>query len=463
MNNRYVVTLFSINEKTAGGHVTSTKSHRTYRVVHKPDNPNSWTCECQIFFNAIRTGADSKTCSHISAYHEQLNTAIPELDPTKSVISNEVVISCRCGSTDYKKAGIRKNKYGNVQIYWCKVCKKRFTCTEDGFERMHHTPEMIAGALNMVMSGMSYRKTVEHIYFVNNIRLSHTTIVFWVKKYTTLIKQYTDALRPIIGDVLSVDEAIIKVKNTTKLKGRGNSDWLWSAIDPKTRFIIASMIMADSRTTNHASEILEVCKKIGTPNYLVTDSLPAYDSAASRVFPKASHIKTKSIRDGFTNMAIERYHNEIREKLKSCRGLGNDKSAAIFANLLYIHHNFVRPHMGLNGKTPAEEAGITTGDIAKGKYQSLIKVASQSKISGNTTIARKLGKYASLVTIHVEPGSVRITPNCWIENEVWSTMTELLKTIGFIWMFNRITRHWIKFENSSPMIASVSREKRMPV
>ena len=112
----------------------------------------------------------------------------------------------------------------------------------------------------------------------------------------------------------------------------------------------------DSRSTSDASKILEICKKIGIPNYLVTDSLSAYDSAALETLPTTFHVKTKSIRDGFTNMAIERYHNEIREKLKSCRGLGNDDSAAVFANLLYIHHNFIRPHMGLGGKTPAEEA-----------------------------------------------------------------------------------------------------------
>ena len=35
------------------------------------------------------------------------------------------------------------------------------------------------------------------------------------------ISYYTDALRPIIGDVLSVDEAVINVKRTNKLEGKG--------------------------------------------------------------------------------------------------------------------------------------------------------------------------------------------------------------------------------------------------
>ena len=201
--------LFSINKKTAGGHVTSKISQRTYRVEHKPGNPNSWTCDCQAFFDAIRTGADSKTCRHISAYVERMKTPLRELD-SRSTLSDRAQICCRgCGSTNYKKAGIKKNKHGDTQIYWCKTCNRPVWCTaEPGFERLTHGPQVIAGALNMVMSGMSYRKTAEHIYFVNNIRISHTAILYWVKKYTAIIKLYTDALRPIIGDVLSVDEAV---------------------------------------------------------------------------------------------------------------------------------------------------------------------------------------------------------------------------------------------------------------
>ena len=358
---------------------------------------------------------------------------------------------------------MKKNKYGNAQIYRCKTCNKRFVHAEPGFERLTHGPQVIASALNMVMSGMSYRKTAEHIYFVNNIRISHTVILYWVKKYTAIIKRYTDALRPIIGDVLSVDEAVVNVKRTNKLEGKGNVDWLWSAIDPKTRLVLASMISTNSRSTSDASKILEICKKIGIPNYLVTDSLSAYDSAALETLPTTSHVKTKSIRDGFTNMAIERYHNEIREKLKSCRGLGNDDSAAVFANLLYIHHNFVRPHMGLGGKTPAEEAGMITRDTAKGKYYSLIKEASSSRISGNWAIARKLGKHASLVTIHADHNDVRVVPNDWIENDVWRKMTTLLNEIGLVWMFNHVMRCWIKFENGPPAIVPADRKKPTPI
>ena len=462
MEKRYEVSLDSIRGKTSGGHVTSNYTYNTYKVEHVAENFNSWTCSCKIFLDAIRTGADSKTCRHIAAYMEEMDKSKEKRDIIRaaSESAGDVVIACTgCGSTRYTKAGRKSGK----QVYKCKSCKRRFVCTVPGFEKQTHGPEVVASSLNMVMSGMSYRKTAEHLYFTNNIRVSHVTILRWVQKYTSIIKMYTDALKPITGDVWSVDEAVIKVKKTKKLKGKGNVDWLWSAIDPKTRMVLASIVSSDNRTSKDAEAVLRLAKKIGTPNYLVTDSLSAYDSAAAKVLPKASHIKTKSIRDGFTNMAIERYHNEIREKLKTCRGLGNDDSAAIFANLLLIHHNFVRPHMGLDGKTPGEKAGATTAHVARGKYRSLIRDAAVSDLPSNRTLARRLGRHARLVTIDAGADNVRVIPNRWIGNDDWRKITLLLGEAGFVWLFTNIARCWIKFANGPPGITPAARERRMPV
>ena len=91
----------------------------------------------------------------------------------------------------------------------------------------------------------------------------------------------------------------------------------------------------------------------------MTDSLNSYQKAIRKEFEnRTAHVKTKSLKDGFVDRPIERYHNEIRERLKTRRGLGNDESAQTFSELLKINHNFVKPHQGLNGKTPAQAAGI---------------------------------------------------------------------------------------------------------
>lgn len=51
-----------------------------------------------------------------------------------------------------------------------------------------------------------------------------------------------------------------------------------------------------------------------------------------------------------------RMHDTIRERKKIMRGIKVDDTPIIPMNQIY--YNFVRPHMGLNGKTPAEAEGI---------------------------------------------------------------------------------------------------------
>ena len=54
---------------------------------------------------------------------------------------------------------------------------------------------------------------------------------------------------------------------------------------------------------------------------------------------------------------MERMNGEIRDREKVFRG-PKKPGTPILAGY-QIYHNYVRPHMGLSGKTPAEVAGIT--------------------------------------------------------------------------------------------------------
>ena len=54
------------------------------------------------------------------------------------------------------------------------------------------------------------------------------------------------------------------------------------------------------------------------------------------------------------NNIQERLNGEFRDREKVFRGLKKVDSPAIDGIKLY--HNFIRPHMGLNGDTPADRA-----------------------------------------------------------------------------------------------------------
>lgn len=55
---------------------------------------------------------------------------------------------------------------------------------------------------------------------------------------------------------------------------------------------------------------------------------------------------------------IERFHETLKQRTKTMRGLKNIESAHDFISGWLVHYNYIRPHTALNDKTPAEVAGI---------------------------------------------------------------------------------------------------------
>ncbi len=73
---------------------------------------------------------------------------------------------------------------------------------------------------------------------------------------------------------------------------------------------------------------------------------------------------------------MERMNGEIRDREKVVRGVKKPDSPLITG--LQIYHNYVRPHMGLDGKTPADLAGI---DV-RGENKWITLIQNASKLRG---------------------------------------------------------------------------------
>lgn len=56
------------------------------------------------------------------------------------------------------------------------------------------------------------------------------------------------------------------------------------------------------------------------------------------------------------NNKMERFNGEVRDREKVMRSLKKADSPILSGYQLF--HNYIRPHMALEGKTPAEAAGI---------------------------------------------------------------------------------------------------------
>jgi hypothetical protein len=72
------------------------------------------------------------------------------------------------------------------------------------------------------------------------------------------------------------------------------------------------------------------------------------------------------------NKKMERMNGEIRDRERVMRTL--EKTDTPILAGMQIFHNYVRPHTALEGKTPAEVAGITVDE--ESKWLSLIQNAS---------------------------------------------------------------------------------------
>ena len=128
--------------------------------------------------------------------------------------------------------------------------------------------------------------------------------------------------------------------------------------------------------------------------------------------------------------------------MKSRRGLGNDKSTQTFSELLRINHNFVKPHEGLDGKTPAQAANIDL-NLGADKYLDLIK-----RSTTKPNFVNNLGKRIKKITIVNEGDSIKVTPKIWIDKKVWREINDILKLHEFGWLSNGKDSCWLKMINS---------------
>jgi transposase-like protein len=102
------------------------------------------------------------------------------------------------------------------------------------------------------------------------------------------------------------------------------------------------------------------------PLAVVHDGLHTYNEAFNREFytnygPRIENVRSEVQRDEGLNQMIERVNNTVRDREKTFRGMDSDDSAQTMANGIRINYNFIRPHMGLDGKTPAQAAELDLG------------------------------------------------------------------------------------------------------
>ena len=119
-----------------------------------------------------------------------------------------------------------------------------------------------------------------------------------------------------------------------------------------------------SRTASKSPRLDEEGKKVASkaPSTIITDGAFNFNSAIRRAYWRENkalairHVQDIRFQGQVHNNKMERMNGEIRDREKVVRGVKKEESPLLTG--LQIYHNYVRPHMGLNGKTPADLAGI---------------------------------------------------------------------------------------------------------
>jgi len=342
----------------------------TYSILSQSGNgeyvvclsEDEWRCECSDHrFRGVK-------CKHIWAVEFSLKM---REQVRKNLVIEEVAVSncVFCHSSNIKKFGVRKNKSGGIQRFLCGDCGKTFS-VNIGFEKMKHNPQAITSAMQLYFSGESLRNTMKSLRLLG-VEVSHKTVYMWIKKYVALMQEYVEKIVPNVSDTWRTDELYVKIKGDIKC--------LFALMDDETRFWIAQEV-AESKYKHDARMLFEMGKKATgkKPMTLITDGLPAYHDAYKKEFrtlrnPRTEHINAIKLRGNMNNNRMERFNGEIRDREKTMRGLKTKDTPVLKG--YQIFHNYIRPHEGLEGKTPSEACGIKIE--GKNKWLTLIQNASK--------------------------------------------------------------------------------------
>ncbi|MDV3277465.1 MAG: DDE-type integrase/transposase/recombinase [Nitrososphaerales archaeon] len=321
-----------------------------------------WACSCPDHqFRGMK-------CKHVRAV--ELSFILRKIVATEPTVIQAVSVGeCpRCQSALIVKHSVRHNRSGDLQRYSCKGCGLRFS-KNLGFEGMKASPEAVTQAMQLYFTGESLRN-VQKFLRLQGVNTSHVSVLNWIRKYVGLMEGYLDKLTPRVGDTWRTDELYLKVK--------GNTKYLFAMMDDDTRFWIAQQVADHKGTSDVRPMFKEAVETAGKrPKLLISDGAHNFHLAFkkelwSRNGPHPHHKRDITLGSEVHNNKMERLNGEVRDREKVMRGIKRADTPILKGYQLY--HNFIRPHEGLNGATPAERAGIKVE--GENKWKTIIENAS---------------------------------------------------------------------------------------
>ena len=227
----------------------------------------------------------------------------------------------------------------------------------------------MAAALRMYFDGSSLPKTGRNVREFFGVAAHASTVFRWIEKHVPIVDAFLSNFTPNLSGVWHVDETTLRFRpprplrdweRGSRVRRPGEDWWHWDAIDKGTRFVIGTHI-SKTRTWNDGLVFLRACAVLAPrPQELVTDDLNVYPRLVKRVFysndpsRRVGHVHSHG---GFKgNQLIERWHGTLEDRITAMRGLKSPRSQ--IPRGIVIDYNFLRPHLSLEGSTPAQAAQV---------------------------------------------------------------------------------------------------------
>jgi IS6 family transposase len=208
------------------------------------------------------------------------------------------------------------------------------------FAGFRFPPDVIVLAVRWYLRfGLSFRD-VEELLAERGIEVDHVTVYRWAQRFTPLLAEAARPCRHAVGDRWWVDETFAKVA--------GRWRYVYRAIDQFGQFI--DVLVSTHRDVKAAHRFFQraIATTKATPVEVVTDRAPIYPLVLEEQLPAARHRT-----DQYANNRIEADHGRMKARLRSMRGLKQDRTAGVVIAGHAFVQNLRRGHYELAVDEPA--------------------------------------------------------------------------------------------------------------